>query len=291
MAGEVIAELDVARLRARRSELAAGVADAAATLELATLTTERTAAAQASRAVSRQQLDEVKQSKTSASAGLERVQAQLDAIDVDLAKSKLLAPYAGTIAARYVDEGTIVDAGQPIFRLLETSRLEIRAGLSPLAVKGFREGESITLLTAAGDEVQASVSRLLPQRDSRTRTIDVIFEPIDFGGALRDGDLVDIPVARQIVGEGMWLPRTALTESVRGLWAAYVLVAGGEGSPDHQRLERRQLEILEEAGDRVYVRGAIADGERVAVNGLQKLAPGQLVRGVDHSTGVEVSKH
>ena len=289
-AGQVIAELDTARLSARRSEVAAGVADAEATLQLATLTSERTATAQASNAVSVQQLDEAKQSKVSAAAALQRMRARLDAIDVDLAKLKLVAPYAGTISARRVDEGTIVDAGQPIFRLLETSRLEIRAGLSPLAVRAFSEGQTVTVFTASGQELQASVARLLPQRDPRTRTVDVILEPADSAPALRDGDLVDVPVTRQIVGEGMWLPRTALTESVRGLWAAYVLVAGEEISPDQRRLERRQLEILEEEGDRVFVRGAIADGERVAVKGLHRLAPGQLVRVADDSADVELSQ-
>ncbi|MGI9244671.1 MAG: efflux RND transporter periplasmic adaptor subunit, partial [Verrucomicrobiales bacterium] len=289
-AGQVIAELDTARLSARRSEVAAGVEDAEATLQLATLTSERTALAQASNAVSVQQLDEAKQSKVSATAALQRMRARLDAIDVDLAKSKLVAPYAGTISARRVDEGTIVDAGQPIFRLLETSKLEIRAGLSPLAVRAFTEGQTVAVWTASGQELQASVTRLLPQRDPRTRTIDVILRPADPGHDLRDGDLVDVPVTRQIVGEGMWLPRTALTESVRGLWAAYVLVPSEETFPDQRRLERRQLEILEEEGDRVFVRGAIGNGDRVAVKGLHRLAPGQLVRVVDSSAGSELSK-
>jgi RND family efflux transporter MFP subunit len=288
-AGQVLAELDVARLNARRSEVAAGVAEAAATLELATLTADRMAAAQASNAVSKQQLDESQEAQISSVASLQRMNAQLEAIDVDLAKSKLVAPFSGTISVRHVDEGTIVDTGRPIFHLLETGRLEIRAGLSSRAVAGFSKGKSIIVRTASGDEVAAVVARLLPQRDSRTRTVDVILEPEGEGTSLRDGDLVDVPVKRRIEGLGFWLPRTALTESVRGLWAAYVLV------PDEQadlfRLERRQLEVLEESGERVFVRGAIVSGERVAAKGLQRLGAGQQVRsGVASQTGTALTK-
>ena len=288
-AGQVLAELDVARLNARRSEVAAGVAEAAATLELATLTADRMAAAQASNAVSKQQLDESQEAQISAAASLQRMNAQLEAIDVDLAKSKLVAPFSGTISVRHVDEGTIVDAGRPIFHLLETGRLEIRAGLSSRAVAGFSKGQSIIVRTAAGDEVAAVVARLLPQRDSRTRTVDVILEPEGEGTSLRDGDLVDVPVKRRIEGLGFWLPRTALTESVRGLWAAYVLVPDGQA--DLFRLERRQLEVVEESGERVFVRGAIASGERVAAKGLQRLGAGQQVRsGVASQTGAALTK-
>ena len=93
-----------------------------------------------------------------------------------------------------------------------------------------------------------------------------------FGTANQSG-LYTAPVVADL--KGMWLPRAALTESTRGLWAAYVLVPGDRGV---QRLERRQLEILEEADERIFVRGAIAAGERVAATGLQRLSPDQMVR-------------
>ena len=44
------------------------------------------------------------------------------------------------------------------------------------------------------------------------------------------------------------------------------------------QLERRQLELVDESADRVYVRGALNSGEQIVAAGLHRLAPGQRVR-------------
>ena len=62
---------------------------------------------------------------------------------------------------------------------------------------------------------------------------------------------------------------------MRGLWAVYVAdAADGETAV----LERRELEVLHQEADRVFVRGTLADGERVVVGGRHRLVPGQRVR-------------
>ena len=104
---------------------------------------------------------------------------------------------------------------------------EAAAGVRPGDVFAFEAQHG----AGSGQPMSAVVERLLPQRNQRTRTVDVIFSVeqesafADQGTArLRDGDLVEVPVARSIPESGVWLPRSALTESARGLWAAYALV-------------------------------------------------------------------
>jgi hypothetical protein len=74
-----------------------------------------------------------------------------------------------------------------------------------------------------------------------------------------------------------------LTESARGLWAAYALVQLADtetklSEPEVWQLERRQLELVDEFEDRVYVRGALSPGDQIVASGLHRLAPGQRVR-------------
>ncbi len=82
----------------------------------------------------------------------------------------------------------------------------------------------------------------------------------------------------EIETPGFFIPREALTESVRGLWACFVALPDSEAGPESYRLDRRDLEVLHEYSDRVFVRGAIQDGDWVLANGLQKVAPGQRVK-------------
>ena len=41
---------------------------------------------------------------------------------------------------------------------------------------------------------------------------------------------------------------------------------------------RRELELLHEEGERVYVRGTLRDGDLVVIEGLQRLVPDLIVR-------------
>ncbi|MEM8953235.1 MAG: efflux RND transporter periplasmic adaptor subunit [Verrucomicrobiota bacterium] len=273
--GDVLARLDTARLEARRGELVASLEQFQASRDLADQTLKRTQEAVGKGAVSLQEGDEAAERLRTGEAVVRRAEAQLEAIDVDLAKSELLAPYAGTIAAREVDEGAIVSAGQTVLRLLETGRLEVRVGLSSVAAGEVSVGDPLNMVCSDGETIDGEVMRILPQRDVRVRTVEVVVGlPESEGSVVRDGDLLEVIMARQVNERGAWLPRSALTESARGLWGAYVVEPDGS----LHVLERRQVEVIDESGDEVYVRGALRDGEAVVASGLHRLSPRQRVR-------------
>jgi len=272
---QVIAELDTARLKARKAQLEAALEETIAAEKLAKVTLERAETLVKSRATSEQNLDEARNQYSGAQARTKLVEAQIQQVDVDLSKSQIRAPFEGVISERMVDEGSIVTAGQPIYHLLETSQLEIRVGVSQQAIGSVDQGAKFELNTTAGP-VKATVDRILSQRDAQTRTIDVVLKVDSSLADLRHGDLIQVPLSVESAEKGFWLPRTALTESQRGLWACYVAA-----SPDQAKvhtLERRQLELLHTSEDSVFVRGALKDGDLVVVSGLQRLTPGQPVR-------------
>ena len=102
---------------------------------------------------------------------------------------------------------------------------------------------------------------------------------IDKGSeGLRDGELATLRLERSIPQKGFWLPISSITESSRGLWSCYVAVPVSEESVGAtHKLERRELELVHEESDRVYVQGTLNEGDIVVQEGLQRLVPGQLV--------------
>lgn len=277
-AGEVLAEIDTARLRARQSELQAAITEALATETLAEATYRRMAELLEQQAVSNQATDEALQRRDAARAALVRTRAQLEAIEVELAKCRLVAPYAGQISGRYLDEGVVVRAGEPVLEVMETGALRARVGIDPRVADGLRNGDRIILRTFRQPAI-GTVVHVLPQRDPITRTVDVLLELSGDLDGMRDGDLVELPVRSQRNGRGAWVPWTALTEAARGLWTIYVVSPEPAGhDPSAGRVERRLVEVLEMASDRVYVRGALEPGERFVTDGLHRLAAGQQVR-------------
>lgn len=67
----------------------------------------------------------------SQAARIEQLQVQEAQLATEQANSRLQAPFAGQIAARLADEGTVVTAGQPILRLVEAGPLEAQVGVRP----------------------------------------------------------------------------------------------------------------------------------------------------------------
>jgi RND family efflux transporter MFP subunit len=281
--GAVLAELDTARLRAQRAELTAARAEAEANLALAAATLARLRSVVEAGGVSRQGLDEAREGHRAAQAALQLVGQRIASVDVELAKSRLYAPFAGSVVARLADEGRVLDGGTPVLRLQERVAPEVRIGVAGPAVEQLVPGETYPL-TWRGRTLAARLRALLPLRAVAVRTVDALFEPIDVPPALLPGDVVTLRLANRVEEPGSWLPLTALTEGERGLWSVYVAEPAsdlpGETGATH-RVVRRTVDLIHQDGERVFVRGALAAHDRVVTTGMQRIVPGQGVRALD----------
>jgi len=279
-AREAIARLDTALLQSRERELIAERDQAQAAKELAELTRNRFGSALKRNAVSRQDWDAADKNYNSQSAALARAESAIQSLDVRLEKSVLRAPFDAWVAERFVDEGQVVKAGSPVLHLLESVEPEVRIGVAGAAVDVIQAGQKHEL-RVRNRHVPATVKAVLPVRGNASRTVEVILTLHTQFDGIRRGDLATLEIERKEPTSGFWLRMTALTESSRGLWACYVAepVAPSDrlGSETHL-LRRRELEVVHQEVDRVFVHGTLSDGELVVSEGLQRLVPDQRVR-------------
>ena len=275
-AGAVVAVLDSDRLRARRQELVAARDEARARLELAVLTFERLTEALELNATSRQEYDNADKSRAAAVAALDRAEAAIASIDVDIAKTTLRSPFDAVVSDRYVDSGRVVDPGVPVLRLFERARPRARVGIAGGSVASVHQGNTIDVMVGER-EIRGRVSAILPTRDRRGRAVDVIVELDAELDGLRRGDLARLALTRPVESGGFWVPMQSLTEGTRGLWSLYTLEEPGADGPT-QRLLQTHVEVLHVESDRAYVRGAVHQGQRFVARGLQRVAPGLAVR-------------
>lgn len=280
-AGEVLAEQDTELLRARRDELVAALEQARARADIAERTRERMRPALAEQAISRQRFDEAVEAARADAAAVRRVEAQIASVDVELSKAVLVAPFDAVVAARYVDEGRVVAAGVPVVRLLERGATEARIAVPASDVVDLQVGERREL-SVRGRAIEAVLEAIVPVRDRASRAVETLWVLAQDRGVF-EGDTVALAFERRVEERGWWLPRPALTESARGLWACYVLEpldeARGRDDEATHRLARRELEILHVEGERVFVRGALEPGRlEIVRSGLHKLVPELPVR-------------
>ena len=161
-AGAVVARLDTAVLEAERDRLLADRARTVADLELARLTLERQQALYADGHIPAQRLDESRLAVDALQAALEAADAAIAAVDIQLCKSVLRAPFAGRIGARLIDDGAVVAAGTPVLDILEAGRPQARIGVSPEAVRHLVPGQRYRLWTDDGEAYQARLQAVQP---------------------------------------------------------------------------------------------------------------------------------
>ncbi len=280
--GSRLASLDTASLEAAERQASADVALARANLtaaqaeaRLAHNTEQRIRRLHAQGHAPRQTLDEAAltgQAKHAAvqvaEAGVLRAGAALQAARVALQESHIHAPYDGTIQSREADEGTQVGAGQTVLRIVERGSAEVHVGV-PSRVAGSLRLDTPYPIIAGGRRLTAHLRAVLPELATDTRSITAVLN-LASDANLPLGEVVELVFEEDIETAGFWLPLSALTESDRGLWGVYVVNDGA-------RVERRLVEVVHTESDRAFVRGTLANAERVVSTGVHRIVPGQQV--------------
>lgn len=277
--GQVLASLDLKRLNAQKAQLNASLNRAKADAEISQLSVNRVKELVRAKLDSTQNLDQANARLKAANAVVKEVEASLQALDVEIQKSKLVAPFDGQVLRQLQDLGAVVNAGQAVFTLVANTQLEARFGLPTHTAFGIKVGQLFTI-DANEMPINGRVQSIAQQRNRAMRTIDAVFSlETDNKPYLMTGDIVSISVSNQVEKKGAWVPVSSLANGVRGLWTLYVAEQAQGGYIVKSRTVA--VEYLED--DRAYITGAINQGDRVILNGLQRLTPNQIIANVSET--------
>ena len=266
--GEVLARLDTRALEARKAELEARRDGLEAEVELAELTLERQSQLRDRGHTSAQAFDEVRLQLARLTAGLGEIDAGLRAIDVDLSKSELIAPFAGQVTARRLDEGGVVAPGAAVLEIIEAERPQLRVGVPVDQARTVSLGDAVTV-DRSGRMLDGTISAIRPDIDPATRA-KIILIDLPASPDLTFGSTAELVLAEPMRMSGFWVPLTALREGARGLWTITTMVETGTGL----EAGAETVEILLLENDRAFVRGTLRDGSAVVSSGTHRLVPG-----------------
>jgi len=274
--GQTLARLDTRALQAQLASAKAQIREAESARTLARATVERLRPLYADDLTPKQRIDEAEAALSQAEARIESLKASAELVGVQIALSQITAPFDGVVTRRMADEGTIAAPSAPVLRIAETGEVEFRFGLPGRIAEGIAEGETYTLIRDNGETLDVRLKARTGVVDAAGRTVEVVFA--NAGEAnVRAGEVVSLEFASRLDERGLWLPVTALSEASRGLWSVYIAEPGVGG----YRTTPRLVEIVQAEETRAYVRGPIADGEKVILSGLQRLSPGMPVAPTD----------
>lgn len=165
--------------------------------------------------------------------------------------TRVVAPFAGRVVARYVQPGRLVSAGDTLFRIAESEPLLARVRVPEAAARGVRVGAAIEAVTERGDRVTGSVQTVAPALDAASGTREVIVR-LGRSAALMPGSAISVLVGRE--------SRRVLAVPAEAISAdGFVLVRNGD------RTVMRAVVLGQRLGDgRVEVISGVHAGERLA---------------------------
>ncbi len=291
-AGQPLYQLDDATYLAAYASAKASLARAEATLESARLTARRSQELIAINAVSKQDYENATAALQQAEADVAAARAAERSARVVLDYARITAPISGRIGRSSVTQGALVTANQeaplaviqqldPIYVDLNQSSaewLELRKAIDAGRLK--KDGDlPVTIMLEDGTQYD---------HDGKLEFSEVSVDPTTGSFALR----VVVPNPDHLLLPGMYVralvrtgvredavlaPQQGLQRDPRGNTNAMVV-----GADD--KVEVRTVRVSQAIGDQWLVEDGLAAGDRVIIEGLQKIQPGVPVQASEQGT-------
>lgn len=255
----------------------ASLATAQAELGLARVEFERGRSLVNRQSISKSEFDRLSASLQKANASVAQLQAQL-------AKKRILAPFAGTIGIRQVDVGDYLSSGTIIATLQDLSKLHVDFFLPEQAVPKLNLGARVQLSVVAypGEQFDGEITAINPKVEDATRNVQVRAMLANPGNKLLPGMFANLQVLLPQSPPQVVVPETAITYTLYGN-SVYVISEKKDEDGQVVKNDQGQAELMVErrfvatgerrAGQVVLLKGLKA-GEQVVSSGQLKLDNG-----------------
>ena len=202
---------------------------------------------------------------------LQEAQVQLRQAGLDLADTRIKAPFPGVVTEKHIDIGTYLNTGARVVSVLNDTDLEVEAEVPSDRLNGLSAGALVAFTLDDGSRHRATVRAVVPTENVRTRTRPVRFTPTfgktDMRLAADQSVTVQIPL-----GGGRQVATVHKDAVVRSGADAFVFVV-------KDNLARRvKVRLGDGLGGRFVVLDGVKPGQEVVVRGNESLGRGGRVR-------------
>ncbi|MBY3184619.1 efflux RND transporter periplasmic adaptor subunit [Rhizobium sp. 25PS6] len=285
--GDLLFTIDPAPYQASVAQAQGQVASAEAKVSLAQTELDRGRRLSDNRTISQSDLDQRQSALAEAQAGLRSAQAALQSAQLDLDYTEVRAPVSGRIGKIEVTAGNLVAAGSaspalttlvsvdPIYASFNASEEMVTRALAqlPQTDSALPPVEQIPVevgtLTDSGTPIKGKLQLIDNEVDASSGTIGVRAVFDNPGGRLISGQFVRVRMGQPKAENKIVISDRAVgTDQDK----KFVFVVDGEN-----KVAYRQVQLGTVADGQRVVDGGLNVGEKIVVNGLQRIRPGAVV--------------
>ncbi len=231
--------------------------------------------------VARATVDELQAAEATAAASILQAQAALRQAEIDLTYTAIMAPIGGLIGRAAYDVGDLVGpdsnplteivSRDPVYVVFPVDEAQLTA--AEREARG-RDVDTFTVRIRSQDGTDyphpGRVDFVGIRVDRGTDTVPVRAVLPNPEGRLRDGQFVQVRVERAEAQQAIVIPQKAIQADQQG---RFVLAVNADN-----QVERRHIELGERLdGDRITIMSGLSAGDRVIVEGIQRVRAGSPV--------------
>ena len=311
--GQPLYQIDPAPYQAAYDAAKASLEEAEVHAEALALLEKRHRRLFESRSISRQELDDTISQHAQARARVSKAKAELRNAGINLSYTTIKAPVSGHIGASSITIGALVTASQPsaLAVIRQTDRVYIDMTQSSMDIIRLRRALAKRMMSASNgvanvhlkledgspyaalvqDQEKGSPERIqgeilfsegFVEQSTGNVKLRAIFNNPD--GLLLPGMYVTAILREGSVDNAMLVPQGCVMANNTGGHFVFLLTEE-ENASGGFRVIRRDITLDRAIGNRWLVKGGLEQGERLVVEGLQKVMPGALVKGVPSADG------
>lgn len=284
-------QIDPSSYQAAFEEAKATLQNAEALVESTRLKSERYADLVKIDGVSKQDMEDAKASYLQAVASVEAKKAALQTARINLEYTKIKAPISGRIGTSSVTVGALVTANQttalatirtldPIYVDLTQSSTQLLKLRALLEQQGIKQGSTKLALKLEDGSVYKQNGTLQFQEiavDESTGSVTLRATFPNPDGVLLPGMYVRTLVDEAVNSAAILVPQQAIQRDPKGNATALIVTADN-------KVEKRVVVTERSIGDTWLVNSGLNAGDRVIVEGVNKVRVGDVVRVVDVTT-------
>ena len=193
--------------------------------------------------------------------------SQYDFYKVKFEQTKLLAPFNGVIQNRFLDTGSVINAGVQVLEILGSSNVEARISIPMNYMNKVKIGDEYEF-DIRGISAKAKLERLAPMSTGGSNNRLAIFR---FDTFFNPGSIVKLKLSITEKAKGTWVPIKSLSQSEQGIWAIYTI-------NEQQVVVRDLVDVIYFEDEYAFVNGTLNNGDLVILGGAQKIIEGKIIK-------------
>ena len=208
-----------------------------------------------------------------------QAQSSLDMASKAVKDCRLLAPCSGIIGKKEMENGMTALPSQPVCTILDIAKVKVKVSVPEKEIAFFNpmqnRGKGVTISAEALDGKTFRSTHFIRdvQGDVLTHTYDVRFIVLNPRLELLPGMVVNVTTDAEDGNNGsrmMTVPVRSVQQSANDKQFVWLAKDG--------KAHRQPVEVGQVQGDRIVIYSGLAEGDKIIVEGYQKVSEGSLIK-------------